>query len=52
MPTSKIKSKHVTLDSGTATTVKLGKWKIKQLDDGKLSFEYNGVHQCVMEPLN
>jgi len=52
MPNSKIKSNHVSLESGTTTTIKMGKWKIKQLEDGKLSFDYDGVHQCVLEPLS
>ena len=52
MPSCKIKSNHVSLTSGTTTIVKMGKWKIKQLADGKLSFEYSGVHQCVLEPLS
>lgn len=52
MPTSKIKSNHVSLTKGTCTTIKLGHWSIKQLNDGKLSFDYKGVHQCVLEPLS
>lgn len=51
MPNSKIKSNHVSLSKGTCTTIKLGSWNIKQLADGKLSFEYKGIHQCVLEPL-
>lgn len=52
MPSSKIKSKNVTLTKGNTTLIKMGKWTIEQLQDGKLSFKYNGIHQCVLEPLN